>query len=97
MAEAARWQRMSWLVAHHAFARQADPVLEQPPSLVAHLGIDEHRRGRPRWRIDEDSGEYVLLADRWQCAMRRLVVFPAEPGGTRKEVPGPDGLPGAER
>jgi transposase len=52
-------------VAHQAFARQADPVLEQPPSLVAHLGIDEHRRGRPRWRIDADSGEYGLLADRW--------------------------------
>ena len=97
VAEAARWQHVSWPVAHPAFARQADPVLGQPPSLVAHLGIDEHRRGRPRWRIDEDSGEYVLLADRWQCAMRRLVVFPAEPGGTRKEVPGPDGLPGAER
>ena len=65
VAEAARWQHVSWPVAHQAFARQADPVLEQPPSLVAHLGIDEHRRGRPRWRIDEDSGEYVLLADRW--------------------------------
>jgi hypothetical protein len=32
---------------------------------VAHLGIDEHRRGRPRWRTDEETGEYVLLADRW--------------------------------
>jgi transposase len=52
-------------VVHQAFARQADPVLGQPPSLVAHLGIDEHRRGRPRWRIDADTGEYILLADRW--------------------------------
>jgi len=65
VAEAARWQRVSWPVAHQEFARQADPVLERPPSPVAHLGIDEHRRGRPRWRADEDSGEYVLLADRW--------------------------------
>ena len=65
MAEAARWQRVSWPVAHQAFARQADPVLGQPLSLVAYLGIDEHRRGRPRWRIDEETGEYVLLADRW--------------------------------
>jgi transposase len=32
---------------------------------VAHLGINEHRRGRPRWRLDEETGEYVLLADRW--------------------------------
>src|ERR1019366_6642677 len=54
-----------WPVAHQAFARQADPVLGQPPSLVAHLGIDEHRRGRPRWRIDAETSEYVLLADRW--------------------------------
>jgi transposase len=65
VAEAARWQRVSWPVAHQAFARLADPVLEQPPSPVAHLGIDEHRRGRPRWRADEQTGEYVLLADRW--------------------------------
>ncbi len=32
---------------------------------MAHLGIDGHRRGRPRWRIDEQSGEYIFLADRW--------------------------------
>jgi transposase len=56
---------MSWPVAHAAFAGHADPLLARPPGLVAHLGIDEHRRGRPRWRIDADSGEYVLLADRW--------------------------------
>jgi len=65
VAEAARWQRMSWPVAHQAFTGQADRVLARPMGLVAHLGIDEHRRGRPRWRADEDSGEYVLLADRW--------------------------------
>jgi transposase len=65
VAQAARECGLSWPVVHEAFAARADPVLGQPPSLVAHLGIDEHRRGRPRWRIDEDSGEYVLLADRW--------------------------------
>jgi len=32
---------------------------------VADLGIDEHRRGRPRWTLDAGSGEYLLLADRW--------------------------------
>lgn len=41
--------------------------------------------------------EAIQVADRWQCAMRRLVVSPAQPGGTRKEVLGSDGLPGAER
>jgi transposase len=63
--QAARECGLSWPVVHAAFADHADPVLEQPPSLVAHLGIDEHRRGRPRFARDEDSGEYVLLADRW--------------------------------
>ena len=64
-AEAARHAEVSWPVAHAAFAATADPVLEQAPAPVAHLGIDEHRRGRTRWRIDEDTGEYLLLADRW--------------------------------
>jgi transposase len=72
VAGAARWQRTSWPVAHQAFARQADPVLGQPPSLVAHLGIDEHRRGRPRWRIDAETSEYVLLADRWHTCFSGL-------------------------
>jgi transposase len=39
----------------------------------------------------------IQVADRWQCAMRRLVVSPAQPGGTRREVPGSAGLPGSER
>ena len=64
-AGAARHAEVSWPVAHAAFAAAADPVLEQAPAPVAHLGIDEHRHGRPRWRIDEQTGEYLLLADRW--------------------------------
>ena len=28
-------------------------------------GHRQARHGRPRWRIDEDTGEYELLADRW--------------------------------
>ena len=62
-AEAARHAGVPWPVAHAAFAAAADPVLEQAPALVAYLGIDEHRRGRPRWRIDEQTGEYIFLAD----------------------------------
>ena len=45
--QAARECGLSWPVAHAAFARSADPLLGQPPAPVAHLGIDEHRRGRP--------------------------------------------------
>ena len=52
-------------MAHEAFAAAADPVLDQAPAPVAHLGIDEHRRGRARWTRDADTGEYLLLADRW--------------------------------
>ena len=65
VAQAARECGLSWPVVHEAFAARADPLLAQPPSPVAHLGVDEHRRGRPRWRIDKDSEEYVLLVDRW--------------------------------
>jgi transposase len=67
--QAARESGLSWPVVHAAFAGRADPVLERPLSPVAHLGIDEHRRGRPRWRTDEGSGEYVLLADRWHTCL----------------------------
>src|SRR5258708_6555214 len=65
VAQAARECGVSWPVVHAAFAARADPSLAQPPSLVAHLGIDEHRRGRPRWLTDDGTGEHVLLADRW--------------------------------
>ncbi|MFG2918844.1 ISL3 family transposase, partial [Kitasatospora sp. NPDC048298] len=35
----------------------------------------------------------VQVADRWQCAMRRLVVSPTQSGGIRREILGSDGLP----
>jgi transposase len=64
-AEAARHAGISWPSAHQAFAAAADPVLDEPLAPVTHLGIDEHRRGRPRWMRDPGTGEYDLLADRW--------------------------------
>jgi transposase len=64
-AEAARHAGVSWPVAHQAYARHADRVLAAPPGPVAHLGIDEHRRGKPRFARDEETGEYTVLADRW--------------------------------
>jgi transposase len=63
--EAARHAGVSWPVAHGAFAAMADELLGAPPAPVAHLGIDEHRRGRPRWRLDAVTGQYEQLADRW--------------------------------
>jgi transposase len=64
-AEAARHAGISWPSAHQAFAAAAGPLPDQPTTPVRHLGIDEHRRGRARFAVDEQAGEYTLLADRW--------------------------------
>ena len=71
-AEAARDAGISWPSAHGAFAQAADQVLDDSPAPVAHLGIDEHRRGRPRWRKDTGTGETVQLADRWHVCFYDL-------------------------
>jgi transposase len=71
-AEAARDAGVSWPSAHGAFAAEADETLREAPAPVAHLGIDEHRRGRPRWRQHTDTGEYVQLADRWHVCFYDL-------------------------
>ena len=47
-------------------------VLSENPAPVPHLGIDEHRRGRPRWRTDTLTGENVQLADRWHVCFYDL-------------------------
>jgi transposase len=71
-AGAARDAGISWPSAHRAFAGKAGEVLGGEIAPVAHLGIDEHRRGRPRWRKDTDTGEYVQLADRWHTCFYDL-------------------------
>lgn len=71
-AEAARHAGLSWPTVHGAFAGAADAALEQEHATVAHLGIDEHRRGRPRWRLDAETGEYAQLADRWHTCFYDL-------------------------
>ncbi len=47
--------------------------------------------------VTTGAPQAIQVADRWQSAMRRLVVSPAKPGGTWREVLGSDGLPGTER
>jgi transposase len=71
-AESARHHGVSWPSAHAAFTEKADALLGDDPEPVEHLGIDEHRRGRARWRRDEENGEYVLLADRWHTCFYDL-------------------------
>jgi len=50
--------RMSWPTAHCAFVAHAEAVLGNP-APVAVLGIDETRRGKPRWCRDQVSGRWV--------------------------------------
>ena len=71
-AEAARHAGISWPTAHDAFAAAADTTPGQPAAPVAHLGIDEHRRGRARFAVDAQTGEYTLLADRWHTCFSGL-------------------------
>jgi transposase len=71
-AEAARDAGISWHSVHAAFTEAAGGVLGEDPAPVAHLGIDEHRRGRPRWRTDDLTGENVQLADRWHVCFYDL-------------------------
>jgi hypothetical protein len=73
-AEGARHAGISWPVMHETFAAAADEVLHQDPTPVAHLGIDEHRRGRARFAVDEQTGEYTVLADRWHTCFFDLDV-----------------------
>jgi len=57
VAEVADAFGVSWPTAHKAFVEHADQELAEPePTPV--LGIDETRRGRPRWRFDEAIGTW---------------------------------------
>jgi transposase len=58
VAAAVREHQVSWPITHAAFVARADAVLTEP-APVRELGIDETRRGRPRWTRDADSGRWV--------------------------------------
>lgn len=60
VAAAVREHGLSWPIVHAAFVAKADVELVEPwPVRV--LGIDETRRGRPRWSQDPDTGQWVRL------------------------------------
>jgi transposase len=80
VAEVADSHGVSWPTAHAAFVEHADPLLTAPePTTV--LGIDETRRGKPRWvrdspgeswrRVDPyDTGFVDLAGDQGLLAQR---------------------------
>ncbi|MFE4824696.1 ISL3 family transposase [Streptomyces sp. NPDC056704] len=63
--QAARDLHLSWPTVMEAFRAQAREVTEGPLPQVAVLGIDETRRGWPRWERDADTGKWRLTRDRW--------------------------------
>ncbi|MFI9275712.1 helix-turn-helix domain-containing protein [Kitasatospora sp. NPDC052896] len=64
--QAARDLHLSWPTVMEAFRTQARNVTEAPLPQVTVLGIDETRRGRPRWEQDADTGQWRLTRDRWR-------------------------------
>lgn len=61
--EVADGSGVSWPTAHAAFIAHAETVLADPAPVTV-LGIDETRRGKPRWTRDTDSGRWVRT-DPW--------------------------------
>jgi len=69
---AAKYHQVSWPIAHAAFVAHVTPTLAQPPPSVEVLGIDETRRGRPRWashKQDLDTQRWSIVHDRWHTAI----------------------------
>jgi transposase len=57
VASTAQEYRVSWPVAHRQYAVHADALLTEPLAPVV-LGIDETRRGRPKWVKDPATGAW---------------------------------------
>jgi transposase len=61
--EVAAGHGVSWPTAHRAFVAHAEALLGEPePTPV--LGIDETRRGKPRWEYRAETQRWVRV-DPW--------------------------------
>lgn len=65
VAQAAADTGLSWPVVNAAFLDHATATLPDEPHPVAALGIDETRRGKPRFALDADTGLIEQITDRW--------------------------------
>jgi transposase len=65
VAQAGRDHGLSWPVVAAAFTAQAAVLLPTEPGPVTVLGIDETRRGRPRFARNPETGKTEQTADRW--------------------------------
>lgn len=65
VAQAGRDLGLSWPTVWDAFTVHAEAVLPEQPQPVHTLGIYETRRGRPKFRVNPDTGTWEMLADRW--------------------------------
>jgi transposase len=65
VSQAAREVGLSWPVVHAAFLDHATTMLPEEPEPVAALGIDETRRGTPRFAVDPKTGVVEQVVDRW--------------------------------
>ena len=65
--QAARDHEVSWPTAHASFTVHAVSALPAETPPVEHLGIDEIRRGKPRFRrvATADGDVWEVTADRW--------------------------------
>lgn len=57
-----------WASVHDQVEATADKALEAPAPPVAVLGIDETRRGKPKWETDKQTGERTWV-DRWDTGL----------------------------
>jgi len=68
--EVAAAHEVSWPTAHRAFVEHAQRLLTEP-APVRVLGIDETRRGKPRWEYCKDTSRWVRV-DPWDTGFLDL-------------------------